>query len=74
MLRPREVARLHRHSHEIEETIAGLPATLAYEVLGQGVVAPPFECLGDHLGAFVASGYRSQPAPASGQGELELVG
>ena len=74
MLRPREVARLHRHSRAIEDTIATLPATLAYEVLGQGVVAPPFESLGEHLGAFAARGYPSGAAVRAGQFEMELAG
>ncbi|MDD2766077.1 MAG: DNA cytosine methyltransferase [Opitutaceae bacterium] len=73
MLRPREVARLHRHSSLIEHTIATLPATLAYEVLGQGVVAPPFESLGDHLGAFATHGGMTEEPIRNGQFEFALT-
>lgn len=56
MIRPTEAARLHRYDEEIVGLIAELPATTAYEVIGQGVVAPPFEALGAAIGEWVANG------------------
>ena len=55
MLRTREVARIHGFGPEFISVIETLPATLGYEVLGQGVVARPFRALGEALARFAVS-------------------
>lgn len=55
MLRPREIARIHGFDAAFIAAIEKLPKTTAYEVLGQGVVAQPFEALGEAIGRWVAA-------------------
>jgi site-specific DNA-cytosine methylase len=55
LLRPTEVARIHGFDDAFIAAIAKLPRTTAYEVLGQGVVARPFEALGEAIGKFFAA-------------------
>jgi DNA (cytosine-5)-methyltransferase 1 len=55
LLRPREVARIHGFGPKFITMIERLPKTTAYEVLGQGVVARPFEALGAAIGEWVST-------------------
>ncbi|OAM91758.1 hypothetical protein AW736_01580 [Termitidicoccus mucosus] len=64
MLRPREIARLHGFKRDL---FAGLPKTTQYELYGQGVVAPPFICLGECIARFLNGELAGVPA-----GQLEL--
>lgn len=56
MFRPMEIARLHGFGPDFVRTIGTLPKTVAYEVLGQGVVAKPFRSLGRAIGEWIAAG------------------
>jgi DNA (cytosine-5)-methyltransferase 1 len=55
LLRPSEIARIHGFDDKFISAIARLPKTTAYEILGQGVVARPFEALGQAFGQWIAS-------------------
>lgn len=46
-----------------EEMIAGIPQTVAHEMLGQSVLVAPFRALGERIGGALAAWSEDRPAP-----------